>query len=243
MAHDPASFARFDTTSWSLVLAAADAAQPEADHALAQLCQAYWRPLYAFLRRRGTSSHDAKDLVQGFFLHLLESRPLQRADPRRGRFRSYLIGALKHFVADEHARRTAAKRGGPIPALSLDDAHAEALIQEPACAGLTAEQLYERQWALEVIELALARLEAEQTRRGRAALYRALKPCLTGELDAPRYEAIALDLGTTVNNVKVTAHRLRKDFQVELRREIARTVDNPAEIAGELALLRAALVT
>ena len=235
-----ASYARFDTTSWSLVLAAG-ATAPQAHDALTALCRAYWQPLYAFLRRQGTPEHDAKDLVQGFFLHLLASRTFTRADPTRGRFRSYLIGALKHFVADENARRNAAKRGGDTPTFSLDDRSAEPRLLEPACAALGPEALYERQWALAVIEISLARVESLYRERDRLALYHTLRPSLTGELAAPRLDAVAREHGLTVGAVKTAAHRLRQEFQTELRREIARTVATPADVAGELLHLRAVL--
>jgi len=235
----PASFL---TTRWSVVLAAGRPGEARARAALADLCEAYWRPLYAYVRRRGHGVEDARDLTQAFFARLLEKNAVEGADPRRGRFRGWLLGALKHFLANEWDRAQAQKRGAGRVPLSLEFESAdERLALEPAHE-LTPERAFERDWALSVLERAFQALEAEWTARGRRELFAALKPSLAGE-PGESLRSIGQRLGQSEGAVKVAAHRLRRAFRALLRREIAETVESEAEVEGELAALIEALGT
>lgn len=234
-----ASGAPFHTTQWNLVLVSGEADRPRADEALADLCRSYWPPLYAFARRQRLTPHDAQDAVQAFFLHLLERRLFARADPRRGRFRGFLLGTFKHFLAHERERASALKRGGGLFALSLDAGEGEAL------AGLategTPDDAFERRWALTVLERALAALGEEAAARGKARFFAALRPFLTAEGEAARYEEAAAELGVRPGSLKTAVHRLRHDFRAALRREVARTLHDVREVEAELQHLREVL--
>jgi RNA polymerase sigma-70 factor (ECF subfamily) len=232
---------RFASTRWSIVAAAGRKESPEARAALAVLCQAYWYPLYAYARRRLASADDAQDLTQEFFARLLEKDYLQAADPRRGKFRSFLLTAFQHFLAKEHARAAAQKRGGRRRPLSLDFQDGEHRYRHEPADPTTPETLYERRWALTLLEQALARLRQEFTRAGKERLFEALKGTLTGDGTDEPYERIGQDLGLSEPAVKTAAHRLRRRYQELLRAEVAQTVASPEEVEDELRDLFAAV--
>jgi len=224
----------FATTRWSVVAAAGRGDTPSARDALEQLCGSYWYPLYAFVRRRSTAPDDALDLTQGFFARLLEKRDLSRADRGRGRFRSFLLAALKHYLANQRDRERAEKRGGGAPVLSLDAASAEGRFQSEPADERTPEASFERTWALVVLERALDRVRDEYRRAGRGALFGALEARL---IDAPGgrpYAELAAELDLTEGAFKVAVHRARRRFREELRREIAETLADPADVDDEL---------
>jgi len=232
---------RFASTHWSLVAAAGRGESPEARQALAVLCQAYWYPLYAYARRRLASADDAQDLTQEFFARLLEKEYLQVADPRRGKFRSFLLTAFKHFLAKEHERAGAQKRGGGRRPLPLDFHDGERRYRHEPADPTTAESVYERRWALTLLEQALARLRQEFTNAGKERLFEALKGALTGDGSAEPYARIGQDLGLSEPAIKTAVHRLRRRYQELLRAEVAQTVASPAEVEDELCDLFAAV--
>jgi RNA polymerase sigma factor (sigma-70 family) len=231
----------FETTRWSLVVAAGGDNSSAARDALAALCEAYWYPLYAYVRRRGVDVDDARDLTQGFLTSLLERRDFEALRPDRGRFRAFLLASLKHFLANDAARRSTLKRGGGtvLVPLAFDDAEARYRVEpvEPA----TPETLYERRWALTIIDRVLAQLRREWEADGRAAEFDELKASLLQSAPAGGYAAVAERLGTTEGAVKVAVHRLRRKFQRRLREHIAETVSDPADIDGEIRYLVRAL--
>ncbi len=232
---------RFATTHWSLVLAARARAEPGAEEALASLCHAYWYPLYAYIRRRGRGADEARDLTQEFFARLLEKDFLGQADRTKGRFRSFLLAACGHFLANEHDRARAAKRGGGRRPLSLDGRDAEDRYRVEPADILTPERLFERRWALTLLEEVLARLRADFAARGKERLFDLLRGTLVGERDAPPYREVARRLGMTEGAVKVAVHRLRQQYRDLLREEIGRTVESPEQIDDEIRDLFAAL--
>jgi RNA polymerase sigma-70 factor (ECF subfamily) len=230
----PDGHERFATTHWSLVLAAGRRASPDAREALTTLCQTYWYPLYAHVRRRGHRAVEAQDLIQEFFAELLAKDRLQVADRERGRFRSFLLAALDHFLTNAWRRAHSQKRGGHRPVLSLDFGEGEGrYVAEPAHE-LTPEKLYERRWALTLIEQALSLLRDEFDRADKRELFEQLKPHLGGDEHAAPYRQLADRLGMTQGAVKVAVHRLRKRCGELLREEIARTVAGPQEVEEEL---------
>jgi len=224
----------FPSTHWSVVLAAQADNPARARAALEQLCSVYWYPLYAYLRRRGHQPPDAEDLVQGFIAHLLERQFFQVADPDKGRFRSYLLASLNHFVADVADRNGRQKRGDGKPLLSLDAVTAERrYAQEPADPS-NPEQLFERRWALTLLDTVLHRLEMEATESGRADLFRQLKGVLLGERGGVPYAKLAPQLGLSEAALTMTVHRLRRRYRELIRDEIAHTVSRPVEIEEEM---------
>ena len=223
----------FLTTHWSVVLAAGRSGSTRARGALEKLCQTYWYPLYAFVRRLGHGPHDAEDLVQAFFAQCLEKDYLRAADRARGRFRSFLLMALKRFLANEWDAARARKRGGGALPISL-----EALTPEQRYALEPAERfgpdrLFERRWALTLLEKVLARLREEQVAAGRSAMFELLKESLTARGRAAPYAELAARLGTSEGAVKVAVHRLRQRYRELLEAEIANTVASPEEVAEE----------
>lgn len=232
---------RFDTTRWSVVLAARDGSSPGAREALEALCSAYWYPLYAFIRRRGYDGHAAQDLIQEFFARVLEKNTFGSADPSRGRFRSFLLASCSHFLANRRDHDRARKRGGDRIHVPLDPSDAEGRYCLEPAHGLTAERLFHRRWALTLLQQVVERLEAEAASAGKGPLFNRLKSCLTGERGSAHYAAVARDLGTSEAAIKMAAHRLRRRYQDVLREEIARTVDDPAEVDDEIRDLFAAL--
>jgi len=224
---------RFASTRWSLV-AAAGKHSPEAQQALAALCQVYWYPLYAYARRQVANVEDAQDLTQEFFAQLIEKDYLQAADPQRGKFRSFLLTAFKRFMAKERDRANAQKRGGDRRILSLDFQAGESRYSlEPGSPG-TPETVYERRWALTLLEQALTRLRQEFTDAGKQQLFQTLKATLTGDGSLEPYGQIATQLGMSEPAVKVAVHRLRQRYKELLRDEIAQTVTSADEIDDEL---------
>ena len=242
----PAENAHFATTRWTLVVAAGAAKPdglPEARKALGELCALYWYPVYAYVRRRGKNAEDALDLTQGFFARLIEKNDLAAADPARGRFRGWLLASVKHYLANEWDRATAAKRGGGRTLLSINPDEAEDRYRHEPAHSLTPETIFDRRWALTLLEQALADLQSECARDGKTDLFAALKPTLTGDgRDAANpYRDIAARLGTTEGALKVAAHRLRKRYRDLLRQSIAETVERPEDIDEEIRDLFAAL--
>ncbi|MBU6409402.1 MAG: sigma-70 family RNA polymerase sigma factor [Verrucomicrobia bacterium] len=214
---------------------------PQARDALEKLCQAYWYPLYAYVRRRGHSPDDAKDLTQGFFAWLLERNWLAAANPQRGRFRSFLLTSFSRFLANEWDKIKTQKRGGGR-ILSLQFQEAETHYEWEVADNATPEQSFERRWALALLDQVMRRLRAEFEQDGRAEFFEALKPCLLGERAAQPYAALAVKLDMTEGSVKVAVHRLRRRYRQLLRAEIANTVQRPDEIEDELRYLFAVLV-
>lgn len=235
-----AASGRFATTHWSLVVAARDRASPEAPDALAALCRAYWYPLYAFIRRRGHDADEAQDLTQEFFARLLEKDFLQDVDRERGKFRSFLLAACQHFLCNERDRARAGKRGGGRPVLPLDFPDAEGRYGREPAHQLTPEKLFERRWALTLLERVLARLREESEAAGKVALFERLKGSLVGDPAAGSYAAAAADLGSTEAAVKMAVHRLRRRYRALLEDEIAVTV-GPGQVEEEVRALFAAL--
>jgi RNA polymerase sigma-70 factor (ECF subfamily) len=236
----PRSFA---TTHWSLVLAAARDNRPAARAALAKLCETYWHPLYYYVRRRGYRPEEAQDLTQEFFATLLAKGYLRVADPGRGRFRSFLLASLNHFLANEWDRGRTQKRGGGRKAISLDLPDAESRYSLEPDDNLTAEKLYERQWALALLDQVLAELRQEFVREGKQRLFDRLKGFLGGAAAETSYAAVAGELDMTEGAVKMALHRLRRQYRRVLRAEIAQTVGSPEEIDDEIRHLFAAVET
>ena len=231
----------FTTTHWSLVLAAGLGSTTRSQSALAKLCQIYWYPLYAYVRRQGYNPHDAQDLTQEFFARLLKRSDLSKVDQSKGKFRSFLLASMKHFLANEYDRNQAQKRGGGEAIVSLDVQDAEnRYILEPADQ-VTAEDIFERRWALTVLDEVLKKLSAEYEAAGKKNLFDILKTCLTGEKNSLPYAELAEQLKISESAIKVTAHRLRRRYRALLYAEIADTVENPAEVETELRYLRAVL--
>lgn len=233
---DHARPATFATTRWSLVVRAGGSTTDESRRALAELCEMYWHPLYAYLRVRGLSAHDAQDTTQDFFAALLDKRAIARADSRRGRFRSFLLASLKNFLANERRKARSQKRGAGRHVLSLDfEAGEKRLPLEPAH-HLTPERLYERCWALKLLERVLAKLREEYKVAGKEALFAELLAQLDGGR-GENYAVIADKLHTTEGAIKTAAHRLRRRYRELLRAEVAQTVDDPQEVEEELRTL------
>jgi len=237
----PADTSRFATTHWSVVLAAGSPESSRYKEALEKLCGTYWFPLYAFLRRRGHNRNHAEDCIQGFFANLLEKRGLRLVDPKYGKFRSFMLAALKHFLADQRGRELAQKRGGGWKALSLDLENAEKRYAIELAHNLSPEKLYEKSWALAVLEQTMARLKAESAATGKQELFDHLKVCLLGVGDSASYRQIAAELDMTEGAVKVAVHRLRKRYRELLRHEIIQTVATADEADEEIQNLFAAL--
>jgi RNA polymerase sigma-70 factor (ECF subfamily) len=236
----PGNGGNIATTRWTVVLAAGSGRVSEAAEALASLCAAYWYPLYAFVRRLGYRREEAEDLTQAFFAQLLEKNYLRAADPARGRFRSFLLAAFKHFLANEQERARAQKRGGGRQPLSLDFEAGERRYSLEPAHELTAERLYERRWALALLDGVLAQLREEMRHAGKAALFERLKGYLTGEETKSYCEASA-ELGTTEGALKMAVHRLRQRFREIVLEEIGQTVAGPADVEDELRHLFAAI--
>jgi RNA polymerase sigma factor (sigma-70 family) len=229
----PHAEAIFSTTNWSVVLEA-QGQSPAAQEALEKLCRTYWRPVYSFVRKQGVGPVEAEDLTQSFFALLLERRDFDAVRKEKGRLRSYLLTSVKHFLVSEHRRAVTAKRGKgerPIPLAELTAAqHSE---MEPAD-HLTAERLYERRWALTLMEQVLRRLKNEYDAAGNPELFDSLKQLLADEVEAPSRAEIALRLGMTENAVRQALHRFRHRYQLLLREEIAHTVAIASDIEDEL---------
>jgi RNA polymerase sigma factor (sigma-70 family) len=236
----------FATTQWSVVLTAGRAGFQQAQDALETLCRTYWYPLYAYVRRRGYSPPDAEDLTQAFFAWLLERKWLGKADPQRGRFRSFLLTSISNFLSNEWDKATAQKRGGgKVIPLERDEAENrytwQPLSYSVPESSFTPEQSFEWRWALTLLDQVMSRLSAEFEETGKKEMFEALKPCLLGESAAQPYATLASILGMTEGSVKVTVHRLRQRYRQLLRDEIASTVAAPEEVDEELRYLFAVL--
>jgi RNA polymerase sigma-70 factor (ECF subfamily) len=234
---------RFAATRWTVVLTAGHGSSPQAGRALEELCRTYWYPLYAYVRRRGHSPHEAEDLTQECFARLLAKNYLADVHREKGRFRSFLLASLKHFLANEWDRARAVKRGGGQPLLSLDVQTAETRYRSEPADDLTAEKLLDRQWALALLDQVLARLQAEFVADGKEKQFDELKVLLTEGKGATSYAAVAARLGTTEGAAKVAVHRLRRRYRELLREEISHTVATPAEIEEEIRHLFAAFAS
>jgi len=230
----------FVTTQWSLVVAAGNDNTSVAQDALATLYRTYWYPLYAYVRRRGRPAEDARDVVQAFFLSLLERRDFGRLTRERGRFRAFLLASLKHYLANDFARRQTLKRGraASLSTLSLDSAE-DRYAHEPADP-MTPEMLYERRWALTVIEQVLITIRSDWRQQGRELVFEELRDCLLGTRAPGGYAENAARLGMSEGAVKTAVHRLRRRFQTELRHRVAETLSEPDDADDEIrSLIRA----
>jgi RNA polymerase sigma factor (sigma-70 family) len=235
----PTASAPFATTHWSVVLTAGHASLPNAREALERLCRTYWYPLYAYVRRRGYGAEDAEDLTQGFFARLLEKDYLKLADRERGRFRTFLLTAMQHFLADEWDRARCLKRGGGHAAVSFDALTAEERYQVEPLDTFVAAKLFDRRWATTLLARAINRLEAEQTQR--TAQWNELRRFLVGEPAESSYSEVASRLGMTVTAVRMAVSRLRQRYRELLREEILQTVSSSREADEEYRALMAAL--
>jgi len=227
----------FTTTHWSAVLASAQDDSPQSAAALEQLCRTYWYPLYAFVRRQGSSPHDAEDLLQSFFARFLEKNYLNHVDRSKGRFRSFLLATLKHFLAGEWDKARTAKRGGQIQFLSLDSGAAESRYWEEPASTLTPEKLYEQRWACVMLEQVMQRLKQDGAEAGKVHFFEALKPFLVGESHAGSYAELAVKFGVSEAALKMKVQRMQHRYQRLLREEIAQTVASPEEVEDEIRYL------
>src|SRR6059036_2307547 len=237
--HSLAGSSQFPATRWTLVVAAADPNRKETRSALVSLCENYWYPLYAYLRRRGYPADQSQDLTQQFFVRVLEGRYLDRADPAKGRFRSFILTSLKFFVADEADRQRAQKRGGGA-VLPLEFHSGEDRYQREPAHDETPERIFERRWALSVLDRVVEKLRNEFVQHGRPEHFARLKVFLLGQSDAP-YAALAQEMNTSEGALKVAIHRLRKRYRELFRQEIADTVADPADVESELRFLATVL--
>jgi RNA polymerase sigma factor (sigma-70 family) len=245
-AMEPAPVARaasmqFTTTHWSVVLAAGQCETAQSAQALEALCRTYWHPLYAYVRRRGYAEHEAQDLTQEFFTRLLATDSLRAVDRGKGRFRSFLLAAMEHFLAKEWRRAHAQKRGGGVSFLPFDGSTTESGPLQVAAPGLTPEEFYDQQWAITLLEQAITKLRREYRDAGKGELFEELKIHLTLDKPEASYAELAAQLGTTAAAIKMAVSRLRRRYGELLRDEIATTVSSPDEIAEEMRALAAAL--
>jgi len=217
--------------------AGGDHAATDTRRALEELIQAYWFPLYAFVRRQGEAPAGAEDMVQEFFAHLLEKKFIAQVDRSKGKFRSFLLAAVKHFLSKERDKLRAQKRGGGQAVIALDALDAEARYAVEPADDMTPERLFDRRWALAVLDQVLARLSAEYAQSGKARLYGAIEPCLTGGAGALDYAHLSRELRMTEGAVRVAVHRLRRRYRDVLREEIAQTLDSPGQVEEEISYL------
>ena len=231
----------FATTHWSVVLTAGDSQAPGVHEALEKLCRSYWPPLYAFLRRRGHSPEEAQDLTQEFFVRLLKRNALATTSPEKGRFRSFLLAMLKHFLLNEWHREQCQKRGGGHFVVSLDAEPAEARYQVELVETATPESVFERHWAFVVLDQTMKRLREEYASNGKNDLFELLKETLSGEKRATPRTELAARCGISVGAVDVAVHRLRRRYGELLREEIAHTVGQPGDVEDEIRHLKAVL--
>ena len=209
----------------------------DAEAALAQLCRDYWYPLYAFARRQGFSGYDAQDITQGFFSHILEAGTLGRADAAQGKFRTFLLGAMQHYIANERRHHAAQKRGGGMAVVSFDEMEAEQRFALEPQHTETPEALFERSWAFALIERVAQRLEEEYLNAGRAELFALLRPLLAGDAARPGYGDIGAKLGMSANALSSAVFRMRRRYGELMREEIAQTVVSPEEVGEEISYL------
>ena len=233
----PRQHTLFVTTHWSIVLNAGHGETTHAREALEKLCRIYWYPIYACVRRRGHSPEDAQDLTQSFFLRFLEQESVASANPDLGRFRSFLLGALNHFLIDEWKKARTQRRGGGRQILSLDWAAAERRFDLEPVDPATPDKAFDKSWATALLEEVLKQLEAEYEHEGKLEMFRVLKQTLTGAREAQPYNTLAQRLGMGDGAVRVAVHRLRKRYRALLEAEIANTVNSPGEVKHEMAHL------
>ncbi len=231
----------FLTTHWSIVLRAGRSDDADARDALAFLCQRYWYPLYVFVRKKGIESDRAEDLTQEFFARLIEKQTLERAAPSRGRFRAFLLTSMQNFLANEWDHANAQKRGGGRRLLSLDVESGELKLRVELAHDLTAEKIFDRAWAVQLLELVVARLRGEFEAKDKAAEFEILQSFLSGKKADASYEQAATDLGLSLDATRQAAHRMRKRYREILRAEVAETVAGEEEIEDEIRGLFAAL--
>ncbi len=231
----------FATTHWSIVLEAGRGQQADADAALAELCQKYWLPLYAYVRRRVHDTNEAQDLTQEFFARLLEKDILAEANPDRGRFRSFLLTAMQNFLTNEWRKAQATKRGGGVQLLSLDFTVGDSKLHFEPGHHWTAERIFERNWGITLLDHVLARLRDEYAVAGKENLFDALRPFISSNREEGSFVALGEQLSMTEGAAKVAAHRLRKRYRELLRAELAQTVADPADVDAEIAWLFNAL--
>jgi RNA polymerase sigma factor (sigma-70 family) len=229
---------QFVTTRWTIVLTAGRTDTTQAQAALEKLCQTYWYPIYAYVRRQGHSPEDAQDLTQEFFARLIAKNYVRDVDPSKGKFRSFLLASLKHFLANEWDKSRAQKRGGGQTIVSLD---AETRYRLEPADVVSADKIFDRRWALTLLDEVLKRLRDEYAADGKARLFEQLKETLTGERSTTPYAKLGDRLGMTEGAVKVAVHRLRQRYRETLRAEIAETVSGPEEVEEELRHLYVAL--
>ena len=233
----------FVTTRWSVVLQMRGAGSDQSRQALQHLCRSYWYPLYWFARRRGVGPHDAEDLIQSFFTHLLEKEVFARADRERGRFRTFLLTALKNFESNERARNTAQKRGGGQEFVSIDELQAQSRYEQEPSSDLSPERLYDQKWAASLLAHVVETLRAEYAAAGKSALFEELRHLLWGGRGLTSYDVIAQRLGTNEGALRVALHRFRARFKERLHDEVAQTVEDPSAVDDELRHLLASLTT
>jgi RNA polymerase sigma factor (sigma-70 family) len=234
----------FQATRWSIVLAAAQPDSPVARKAVAALCEAYWYPVYAFIRRQGCDREKAKDLTQDLFANLIEKRSFQTLDCDKGRFRSFLLACVRHLLNHERSREKAVKRGGGYQIQSLDERLAEERYELEPVDGMSPDKLFDRRWALTLLEGTLKQLKREHEEMGRGQQFEALQGLLTDSGETgDSYREVARQLNVSANAARQAAHRLRVRFREVLRAQIAQTVAGPHELEAELRDLRALLVS
>jgi RNA polymerase sigma factor (sigma-70 family) len=235
---------RFRSTRWSVVLLSAQSKAPGSQEALAELCRLYWYPLYGFVRRHGHDSEEARDLTQGFFLHLLERKALTRVDPQKGKFRSFLLASLQNYLATEAVKGRRFKRGGQIEFISFDVQSAEDCYELESGDALTPEKIFDARWAMALLGQAMSRLVESYAAQGKGATFETLKAFLdiANRKEPPSYEKVAEVLQIRIGNVKALIHRLRKQYTSLVREEIARTISNAADIDEEVHALCEALI-
>ena len=233
----PRRSGRFATTRWSLVLAAGGETDARSAEALCSLCELYWYPIYAFIRRQGYSASESADLAQEFFLRVLEKNYFHALDPTRGRFRGFLCASVRHFLSNERDRARSLKRGGTHPPISLDVETAEGRYQLEPKDDVTPEKLFDRRWALILLDRALAEVKRDYAASNKTALFEQLKGFLTGDSSGLPYAEVAKAMNMTEGAVKVAVHRLRRHFRDVLVEQIAETVSDPADINAEIAYL------
>jgi DNA-directed RNA polymerase specialized sigma24 family protein len=234
---EPSRADTFATTHWTVVLAAGQGSTPQSDHALEELCRTYWYPLYAYVRRRGYTHEDAEDLTQGFFARFLERNYLEGLTSEKGRFRAFLLASLKHFLANEWDRAHRQKRAGATPNLSLDWQSADSRYQINVPDDLTPDKIYDREWALALLERVITRLRDECAANEQSQLFDQLKPFLTVDKAAVPYAQAAAGLNLAEGAVRVAVHRLRKRYRGLLRDEITQTLADPAQVEEEMRTL------
>ncbi len=231
----------FATTHWSIVVSAGRESSPDSTRALESLCQAYWQPLYAYARCRVSDTHEAQDLTQAFFAELLEKNYVGSATPERGRFRAFLVTAFKHFLSKQWEKARALKRGGGRSPLSLDFESADSCFRIEPESGLTPDEIYDRQWAIALLDHIVERLQREFEAAGKAKLFGELKAFMVGEHQGQTHAQAAARLNMTESATKKAASRMRRRYRELLREEIAQTVSDPEEVEDEIRNLFAVL--